>query len=172
MWQGCLFVDPGATTSVPRYAPSFMPAMHLVYVFGCDNSHYMRPATPIDSISIPVVCSDFRQRLAPVVISNPKEVAGMPKGRSQRYMVTVNREMTIALEVLSAKSGLAPSTQAMVILRQGLDRTIASEAVQLRLRQEQAFRSRDAWLADQSADTFVANALSAAEGEGDDVPAR
>lgn len=87
-------------------------------------------------------------------------------------MVTVSREMTIALEVLAAKSGLAPSTQAMVVLRQGLDRTIQSEPVQIRLRQEQAFRSRDEWLADQSTETFVSRALEADQGETADVPVR
>jgi hypothetical protein len=96
----------------------------------------------------------------------------MSKTRSHRYMVTVSREMTIALEVLCAKSGLAPSTQAMVILRQGLDRTIQSEPVQLRLRQEQQFRTRDQWLADQQTETFVVRALEAAEGDPDGAPPR
>ena len=85
-------------------------------------------------------------------------------------MVTVSREMTIALEVLCAKSGLAPSTQAMVILRQGLDRTIQSDAVQIRLKQEEAFRTRDEWLGDQVASTFVANAMAASEGVASDAP--
>jgi len=85
-------------------------------------------------------------------------------------MVTVSREMTIALEVLCSKSGLAPSTQAMVILRQGLDRTIQSDPVQIRLRQEEAFRTRDEWLGDQVTSTFVANALAAAEGTADAAP--
>ena len=85
-------------------------------------------------------------------------------------MVTVSREMTIALEVLCMKSGLAPSTQAMVILRQGLDRTIQSDAVQIRLKQEEAFRTRDEWLGDQVTSTFVANALAASEGVASDAP--
>lgn len=85
-------------------------------------------------------------------------------------MVTVSREMTIALEVLCAKSGLAPSTQAMVILRQGLDRTIASDAVQIRLKQERAFRTRDEWLRDQQVETFVSGALRADEGAANDAP--
>lgn len=87
-------------------------------------------------------------------------------------MVTVSREMTIALEVLAAKSGLAVSTQAMVILRQGLDRTIQSDAVQVRLKQEQAFRSRDEWLIDQSTETFLTNALATAEGDSENAPPR
>lgn len=92
------------------------------------------------------------------------------KGRAHRYMVTVSREMTIALDVLSAKSGLAPSTQAMVMLRQALDRTIQSEPVQIRLRQEEAFRTRDEWLGDQATSTFVTNALLSSEGQADDAP--
>lgn len=96
----------------------------------------------------------------------------MPKARSQRYMVTVSREMTIALEVLCSKTGLAPSTQLMVIARQGLDRTIQSEPVQLRLKQEQAFRTRDQWLTDQSTETFITRALEAAEGDPDGAPTR
>jgi len=94
----------------------------------------------------------------------------MARKSTTRLGVTVSREMTIALEVLAAKSGLALTTQAMVVLRQGLDRTIASDPVQIRLRQEEAFRTRDEWLSDQSRDTFVANALVAAEGVNDGVP--
>lgn len=90
--------------------------------------------------------------------------------RSNRVAVTLSHEMTVALEVLAGKSGLSLATQAMVVLRQGLDRTIQSEPVQLRVRQDAAFRTRDQWLSDTQSETFVANALRAAEGEADDAP--
>lgn len=92
------------------------------------------------------------------------------KRRSNRVSVTVSHEMTVALEVLAGKSGLSLSTQAMVVLRQALDRTIASEPVQLRVRQDAAFRTRDQWLQDMQNDTYVSNALKAAEGVSDDAP--
>lgn len=80
--------------------------------------------------------------------------------KQQRVNVTLNREMRVALEVLSAKSNLGIATQAMVLLRQALDRTIQSEPVQIRVKQEQAFRTRDEYLADMQADTYVSNALT------------
>jgi len=92
------------------------------------------------------------------------------KRRTNRLNLTVSHEMTVALEFLAAKSGLALATQAMVSLRQALDRTIASEAVQLRIRQDAAFRTRDQWLTDTQTETYVNNALAAAEGESKDAP--
>lgn len=92
------------------------------------------------------------------------------KSGSYRVGVTVNREMRVALEVLAAKSGLGVTTQAMVLLRQSLDRTIASDAVQIRLKQEQAFRTRDAWLSDTQTDAYINNAIAAAEGTSTDAP--
>lgn len=85
----------------------------------------------------------------------------------QRVNVTVNREMRVALEVLCAKSNLGVATQAMVLLRQALDRTIQTEAVQIRVRQEQAFRTRDEYLSDMQNDTYVKNALSEVSDEAE-----
>lgn len=92
------------------------------------------------------------------------------KRRATRVNVTVSREMTIALEALAAKSGLTLTTQAMVLLRQALDRTIATEGVQIRLKQEEAFRTRDQWLDDMSTGTFVHNAVLTAEENAQDAP--
>lgn len=92
--------------------------------------------------------------------------------RATRINLTVDLPMTIALETLAGKTGLALTTQATVVLRQALDRTIQSEPVQIRLKEEQAFRTRDQWVQDQSIDTFVANALTAAEGSDESVPQR
>jgi hypothetical protein len=92
--------------------------------------------------------------------------------RSNRIHVTVSTEMTIALDILAAKSGLSLATQAMVVLRQGLDRTIQSDAAQLRIKQEAAFRTRDQWLQDTMTERFVENALAAAEYIEDGAPTR
>jgi len=92
------------------------------------------------------------------------------KRSTSRLNLTVNHEMRVALEVLASKTGLAMTTQAMVILRQALDRTIQSEPVQLRIKQDQAFRTRDQWLNDAGADAFVYNALKSVEGEANDAP--
>jgi len=83
----------------------------------------------------------------------------MSKRRATRLSLTVSREMTIALEVLCAKSNLGLSTQAMVLLRQSLDRTISSDAVQFRVKQDRAFQTRDEWLADATTDRFVEIAM-------------
>ena len=92
------------------------------------------------------------------------------KVRATRINLTVSLEMTIALEILAAKSGLSLTTQAMVMLRQALDRTITSEAAQIRIKQEEAFRTRDQWLADQSTGAFVNNAVLTAEERLVDAP--
>lgn len=92
------------------------------------------------------------------------------KKLARRVNLTVNREMMVALEILAGKSGLPITTQAMVVLRQGLDRTITSEPAQLRLRQDQAFRTRDEWLRDQADDTYVTNAVRTFEGVAEDAP--
>lgn len=94
----------------------------------------------------------------------------MAKGRSYRVMVTLDPSMRVALEILSGKSGLAVSTEAMVRLRQALLPTINSDACQLRVRQDAAFRTRDQWLHDVQTETYVNNAVRAAEGEVDDAP--
>lgn len=92
------------------------------------------------------------------------------KRRSYRVNLTVDHEMTVALEILAAKSGLSLATQAMVTLRQGLYQTIQSEACQLRIRQDRAYQTRDAWLADRQAEAYVANAVAVAQGDADDAP--
>lgn len=78
-------------------------------------------------------------------------------------------DMLVALDILRAKSGLALATQAMAVLRQGLYQTINSEACQLRVKQEEAFRTRDQWLQDTQIDTFVANTMKVVEGESNEA---
>ncbi len=94
----------------------------------------------------------------------------MANSKHTRLQVTVSREMVIALEVRSQKTGLALATQAMVILKTALEPTIASDGVQLRLRQERALQTRDAWLSDVTTDTFVQNAVLTAEERDIDAP--
>lgn len=94
----------------------------------------------------------------------------MMRKASYRLGVTVSREMRVALEVLAGKSGLALTTQAMVVLRQALDKVIQSGPVQTRLGQDRAFASRDDWLMDRQTETYVSNALAAAEGTATDAP--
>jgi hypothetical protein len=49
--------------------------------------------------------------------------------RCHRVTVKLSPAMTVALDVLAHRNGLAPSTQAMVLLRQALDRTMGSAEV-------------------------------------------
>jgi len=92
------------------------------------------------------------------------------KKRSNRLSLMVAHDMMVALEIQAGKTGLPVATQAMVVLRQGLSQTINSDAAQLRIRQDQAFRTRDQWLQDVSTETYVANAMKAAAGEANDEP--
>ncbi len=94
----------------------------------------------------------------------------MADSKTTRLGVTVSREMVIALEVRSSKTGLALATQAMVILRTALEPTITSDAVQARLKQERRFQTRDAWLSDVTTETFVENAVRTDEEKHADAP--
>lgn len=75
--------------------------------------------------------------------------------RSQRLQITVSPAMTVALEMLAERTGLTVSAQAMVLLRQSLERTIQSDRAQERLRQHTAQRNHATWQADMVADRAV-----------------
>jgi len=78
--------------------------------------------------------------------------------RESRVYVTVTREMRVALEWLSERSGLAPTTQAMVLLRQALDRTINGREVQERIKSERAQRTSGQWNNDQHLEAHLTRA--------------
>lgn len=90
----------------------------------------------------------------------------MPNQRRDRLSVTVTPEMRVALEQLAERSGLLLSTQATVVLRQGLARTISTEAVQAAVRRYKAARNHAAWQADTMAETAIERALGEVEGAG------
>ena len=75
--------------------------------------------------------------------------------RSLRLQVTVTEEMTIALDLLADRTGHSRSAQAALMLRQALDRTIKSEAVQRRYRDHVARRSAAMWAEDQAVERAV-----------------
>ena len=74
-----------------------------------------------------------------------------------RVQVTVSPAMRVALGMLAEKTGLPIATQATVILRQALDRTINSSEGRERLREQQAHRTARDWSDDRSTETFVEN---------------
>lgn len=76
----------------------------------------------------------------------------MPRSR---VSVTVSPAMTVALEILAERSNLPMATQAMVVLRAALDRTIASAEGQDRLRKRMAGRTVREWRDDAYADRVV-----------------
>lgn len=63
--------------------------------------------------------------------------------RQNRIMVTLSPAMTVALEILSERNGMPVATQARVVLRAALDRTIHSAEGQDRLRAHNAQRTAD-----------------------------
>ena len=81
--------------------------------------------------------------------------------RQDRIQITVSPLMTIALGVLSERTGLTPSTQAMVLLRQALDRTISTDVVQTRYRAHKAQRNHATWMSDATTDHAVETTLTA-----------
>jgi hypothetical protein len=78
--------------------------------------------------------------------------------RSDRLQVTVSPAMSIALEVLAARSGLTKAAQAMVVLRQGLARTIETSTVQERLRERRAQWTARQWQEDTTSEHAVEQA--------------
>lgn len=61
--------------------------------------------------------------------------------RRDRVAVTVSPAMRLALEHLAQRNSLTISAEATLLLRQALDRTIASAPVQAALKQHNAQRS-------------------------------
>lgn len=79
-----------------------------------------------------------------------------------RVQVTVSPEMRVALGILARRSGLTPSAQAMVTLRQALDRTISSEECREAVRAVNSGRSAREWKEDLAATAEVMRANSEA----------
>ena len=87
---------------------------------------------------------------------------------STRLNLTISRLMRVALEVLAAERGLPPTTLGASLMHQALARTMQRDDVQARVAKEEAYRTRDQWVADRYAETAVANALAASGVAADD----
>jgi len=88
--------------------------------------------------------------------------------RSDRIAVTLSPAMRIALELLAERSGLAPSTQAMVVMRSALDRTIHSAECQQRIAARRGAWTTAERIYDATSDRLVENAYERARGAGAD----
>ena len=66
--------------------------------------------------------------------------------RADRVGIVLSPEMIVAIAILRERSNLAFATQAMVSLKQALQRTIDSEECRERLRVAGAFQTRAEWL--------------------------
>lgn len=65
--------------------------------------------------------------------------------RRDRISITLSYAMMAALEYLAERNTLPIATQAQLVLRQALDRTIASAEVQRRIAGHNAYRTRQQW---------------------------
>jgi hypothetical protein len=72
----------------------------------------------------------------------------MANGKATRLNLTVSFPMRVALEVLAERSNLGVATQAMVLLRQALDRTMNTEEVRRRVASHVAQRGATTWRED------------------------
>jgi hypothetical protein len=72
--------------------------------------------------------------------------------QTSRLNLTVSHQMRVALEVLAARTGLGVATQATMMLRQALDRTITTPEVQRRMASHNAQRNHAAWLEETMVD--------------------
>jgi hypothetical protein len=68
--------------------------------------------------------------------------------RRNRIMVTISPAMHCALELLAERTGIPLATQAAVVLRMALDRTIQSAEGRARLRARLTGRTRNEWVED------------------------
>lgn len=88
--------------------------------------------------------------------------------RSDRVAVTLSPAMRIALDLLAERSGLAASTQGMVLMRAALDRTIHSAECQERIRKARANFTVADRVYDATSDRLVENNLQRARLDGTD----
>lgn len=77
-----------------------------------------------------------------------------PQARN-RITVTVSSTMRIALEHLASRNNIGVSTQATMILRQGLDRTISSKEVQEAVGRHKRARNTAEWQYDQTTEYAI-----------------
>ena len=70
--------------------------------------------------------------------------------RTDRVTATVPTAVMVALDHLCYKTGLSRSAQAMVLLRQALDRTMGSAEVREKIKRAEAFRNAREWARDQA----------------------
>lgn len=75
--------------------------------------------------------------------------------RADRIQVTVSLPMRVALVMLARRNGVTPSTQATMLLRQALDRTIASAAGQIEIKRARGFQTVAQWREDRASDRQV-----------------
>lgn len=72
-----------------------------------------------------------------------------------RVTITLSVPMRLALDALRARHGLPLATEATMLLRQGLDRTIQSAEVQELYRQHKAQRTAGDWRQEVQVDHAV-----------------
>lgn len=75
--------------------------------------------------------------------------------RSDRIQVTVSLPMRVALGMLARRNGITVSTQATMVLRQALDRTIGSVAGQAAIRAARSYQSVQGWREDRAVERQV-----------------
>lgn len=75
--------------------------------------------------------------------------------RSDRIQVTVSLPMRVALTMLARRNGIALGTQATIMLRQALDRTITSVAGQAEVRRARTYQSVAGWREDRATEREV-----------------
>lgn len=74
----------------------------------------------------------------------------MPASDRLRVNLTVSRHMLVALDHLASRNGISLTTQATMLLRQALARTMETEEVKARVRAHNANRNHATWLLDTS----------------------
>ncbi len=72
-----------------------------------------------------------------------------------RVQVTVSLPMRVALAILAQRNGITMTTQAAMLLRQALDRTIGSEAGQREISRARLYQDVSAWRAERQIDRAV-----------------
>jgi hypothetical protein len=104
------------------------------------------------------MCYNGVGQIGPIGQADPH--GGTDMARSDRLTVTVSPHMMVALDVLAERTGLSRSSQAMVLLRQALDRTMGSDEVRKRLDASRPLRTVREWRRDAAADADVHNTLA------------
>lgn len=75
--------------------------------------------------------------------------------RTDRVSITISPLMMVALDHMCGRTGLSRSSQACMLMRQALARTMESKEVREKYQQSRAYRTASQWSQDEQTEHYV-----------------